>query len=134
MVVYNSPKPQYGKSHRILPLRAKAGAEKLRYAEKLTLINGQDPFLLGSSGIEKKPLPPIEATDLVSYLVLQTSCVTAKQFKAHKSMEAYNQFVSGWVKEVSAWIINGKSVITGRVSFFLSFCNFLGILYLLMFR
>ncbi len=30
-----------------------AGAEKLRYGEKLTLINGQDPFLLGSSGIEK---------------------------------------------------------------------------------
>ncbi len=104
-----------------------AGAEKLRYAEKLTLINGQDPFLLGSSGIEKQPLPPIEA-----YLVLQTSFVTAKQFKAHKSMEAYNQFVSGWVKEVSAWIIKISHYWKGK--FFLSFCNFLGILYLLMFR
>ncbi len=97
----------------------------MRYAKKLTLINGQDPFLLGSSGIENQSLPPIEATDLVSYLVLQTSFVTAKQFKAHKSMEAYNQFESGWVKEVSAWSINGKSVITGMVSFFFLFVTFL---------
>ncbi len=97
----------------------------MRYAEKLTLINGQDPFLLGSSGIENQSLPAIKATDLVSYLVLQTSFVTGKQFKAHKSMEAYNQFVSGWVKEVSAWSINGKSVITGRVSFFFLFVTFL---------
>ena len=72
-----------------------AGAAKSRYTEKITLINGLDPFLIANSGIEKRPLPPIEATGLVSYLVLQTSLVSAKQFKAHKSMEAYNQFVSG---------------------------------------
>ena len=30
-------------------------------------------------------------------------------------MEAYNQFVSGWIKEVKAWDINNKSVIIGRV-------------------
>ena len=35
---------------------------------------------------------------LVSYLVLQTSYITAKQFKVHKSLEAYNQSTSGWVK------------------------------------
>ena len=56
-------------------------------------------------------LPPIEASDLVSFLVLETSFATAKQFKAYKWMEAYNQFVSGWVKEVSAWNINHKSVV-----------------------
>ena len=45
-------------------------------------------------------VPPVEASNLVSYLVLQTSFVTAKEFKACKSLEAYNQFVSEWVKEV----------------------------------
>ncbi len=50
-------------------------------------------------------LPPVEAADLVSYLVLETSFVTAQQFKAHKSMETYNQFVSGWDKDVSAQTI-----------------------------
>ena len=78
-----------------------------------TLLNGLDPFLLASKvGPENDSpstcdLPPVEATDLVFFLVLETSFVTAKQLKAHKSMEAYNQFVSGY----------HKSVVTGRVSF-----------------
>ena len=80
-----------------------------------------DPFLL----LEKKTrqrisfseLPPVDASDLVSYLVLQTSYLTAKQFKSHKSHEAYNQFVSGWVKEVVAWSVTeiNKLLVTGRV-------------------
>ena len=40
-------------------------------------------------------------------IVLQTSYITNKQFKAYmyKSLETYmyNQFVSGWVNEVKAW-------------------------------
>ena len=74
-----------------------------RYKQKIRLI-GMDPFVL----CEKQPTtvavspastpPPVDASDLASYLVLQTSFVTAKQFKAHKSVEAYNQFVCGWVK------------------------------------
>ena len=47
--------------------------------------------------------------------MLQTSFVTSQQFKAHK---AYNQFVCGWVKYVTGWKINNKSVVTGRVSCF----------------
>ena len=99
------------------------GEAKTRYLEKLYLLNGLDPFLLASNVGPKNDspstcdIPPVEATDLVSFLVLETSFVTAKQFKAHKSMEAYNQFVSGWVKEVCAWNINHKSVVTGRASF-----------------
>ena len=76
---------------------------KTRYLEKLHLLNCLEPFLLASKVGSKNDsqyicdLPPVEATDLVSFLVLETSFVTAKQFKAHKSMEAYNQVVSGWV-------------------------------------
>ena len=54
----------------------------------------------------------VEASDLLSYLVLQTSFVTAKEFKAHKSL----QFVCGWVKEVKTWIKGEKFLIIGRVS------------------
>ena len=64
-----------------------------RYIEKLQLISGLDPFCPSSLGKQSSILPPVDASDIVSYLVLQTSFVTAKQFKAHKSMEAYNQFV-----------------------------------------
>ena len=58
----------------------------------------------------------MEASDIVAYLVLQTSFVTTKQFKAHKSLDAYNQFVNGWVKDVQTWGVEGKIVVTGKVS------------------
>ncbi len=100
------------------------GNARTRYLEKLQFLNGVDPFLLtGTTGTERSDsaatqnLPPVEASDLVSFLVLETSFVTAKQLKAHKSMEAYNQFVSGWVKDVSGWTVNQKIVVTGRVSY-----------------
>lgn len=43
----------------------------------------------GPSGECSDSLPPVEASDLVSYLVLQT----AEQFKAYKLLDAYNQFI-----------------------------------------
>lgn len=99
------------------------GEAKKRYQEKLKLIYGVDPFQLASNraarnnaGAVTGSLPPVDASDLVSYLVLETSFVTGKQFKARKSMEAYNQFVCGWIRDVCAWTINGKTVVTGRVS------------------
>ena len=96
------------------------GKAKARYLEKIQLLNGMDPFLLVKRNevpTEEDQLPPVEAADLASYLVLETSFASTKQFKAHKlSMEAYNQFVSGWVKDVSARTIHGKSIVTGRVS------------------
>ena len=65
------------------------GEAKTRYLEKLHLLNGLDPFLLASKVGPKNDSPPtcvspVETTDLVSFLVLETSFVTAKQFKAHK--------------------------------------------------
>ena len=95
-----------------LPVEAKR-----RYRDKLELISGVDPLCINAkSGYDPAALPPVDAGDLVSYLVLQTSYITAKQFKAHKSMDAYNQFVSGWVKEVQTWNISGKCVVIGKVS------------------
>ena len=58
----------------------------------------------------------MEASDIVAYLVLPTSFVTTKQFKAHKSLDAYNQLVNGWVKDVQVWGVEGKIVVTGKVS------------------
>ena len=90
---------------------------KVRYLQKLSLIDGVDPFEVSTSGGNDCPLPPVDASDIVSYLVLQTSFISAKQFKAHRSMEAYNQFSNGWVKDVRACAAVGeKLIVTGRVS------------------
>ena len=71
-----------------LPPRARE-----KYLDKLKAIADFDPFLLlekkDSHGVTHTRLPCVDASDLVSYLVLQTSYLTPKQFEAHKSLEAY---------------------------------------------
>ena len=73
---------------------------KTRYMDKIESIGGLDPFSSDFVGEKSDVVPPVSGCDLVSYLVSQTSFITSKQFKAHKSLEAYNQFVSGWVKDI----------------------------------
>ncbi len=94
-----------------------------RYRSKLELIGGLDPFT-SPLGEPVDLVPPVEACDLVAYLVLQTSYLTSKQFKARKSLEAYNQFTSGWIKEVKVWDVADKSkyIVKGRVSYIIQFC------------
>jgi len=53
---------------------------KARYREKLEVIGGNDPFLSGQIGKLVDCLPYVESSDLVSYLVLQTNFISAKQF------------------------------------------------------
>jgi len=55
---------------------------KKRYKEKLSFIGGVDPFA-GVVG-ELCERTPVECIDIVSYLVLRTSFVTAEQLKARK--------------------------------------------------
>ena len=92
---------------------------KARYVEKLDFIGGIDPFQTANVGELDDHLPDVDASDLVSYLVLQTSFVTAKQFKARKGLEAY-QFISGWVKDVYNRKVHEKHLITARVSYFVA--------------
>ena len=62
---------------------------KKRYKDKVSMIGGLDPYL-GSLGECADTTPPVEASDLVPYVVLQTIFLTAEQFKAHKGLESYN--------------------------------------------
>ena len=61
-------------------------------------------------------VPHVEDCDIVSYLVLQTSFISMAQFKARKGLEAYNQFMCGWIKDVSTRKRAGKFLTCGRVS------------------
>ena len=74
------------------------------------------PFIISENDAWEPSLTPVDVSDLVSYLVLQTNYITAKQYKAHKSLEAYDQFTSGWVKEVKTYDVANKCVVTGKVS------------------
>ena len=76
---------------------------------------GVDPAAIPSEQFSSECLPPIEVSDLLSYLVLETSYYTNKQFKAFKSLEAYNQMVSGFVASVQGKEIAGKIVVVAKV-------------------
>lgn len=94
---------------------------KTRYKQKISCIGGLDPFLAGTVvGESTNDVIPVDACDLVSYLVLQTSFITSEQFKARKGLQAYNQFVCGWVKDVHVQVISEKYLVTGRVSSFVA--------------
>ena len=82
----------------------------------IELIGNVDPFSIDKSAAQQCSFPPVDASNIVSYLVLQTSFITTQQFKARKSLEAYNQFTSSWVKDVRAYNVGEKCVIAGRVS------------------
>ena len=89
-------------------------------SREIAIIDNVDRFTLvcgsSSTSLAECSLSPVEACDLVSYLALQTNYISMKQFKAHKSLQAYNQFANGWMKDVHIWSIAGRFVITGRVS------------------
>ena len=82
---------------------------KKRYMQKIACI-GVDRFLISCQKYYAECLPPTESIDLVSYLVLETSHYNKEQFKAFKSLQAYNQLVSGFVQSVHGLIIAGKHV------------------------
>ena len=85
--------------------------------KKISLV-GVDPGSIPSDQFDPECLPSIEATDLVSYLLLETRYYTKQQFKCYKSLEAYNLMVSGFVTSVQDKIIAGKHVVVGKVHHF----------------
>lgn len=87
---------------------------KQRYLEKISAI-GIDPVLMKGQNFEPDCLPPVESTDLLFYLVLETSFYTKRQFKAFRSLQAYNQMVSGFISSVQGHIINNKFIVFAHV-------------------
>ena len=77
------------------------------YLKKISVV-GIDPVARPSEQFNSECLLPITVSDLLSYLVLETSYYTKKQFKAFKSLNAYNQMVSEFVASVQGKEIVGR--------------------------
>lgn len=87
---------------------------KQHYLEKILVI-GINPILIESQKFEPDCLPPVEATDLLFYLVLETSFYTQQQLTVFQSLKAYNQMVSGFITSVKGHIIANKFVVLAKV-------------------
>ncbi len=86
---------------------------KKRYSQKISCV-GIDPMLIPEKTCDSECLPPVESVDLLSFLVLETSYYTKKQFKAFRSLEAYNQLVSGFVSSVKGHKIGNHFIVLGE--------------------
>ena len=60
------------------------------YLKKIWTI-GIDPVLIDGKHFEPDCLPPVESTDLLCYLALETSYCTQKQFKAFRAAFAADE-------------------------------------------
>ena len=105
-VDYSFPISEYAKQLD-LPVRD-------RYLQKIAAI-GIDPVLVEGKDFKPDCLPPVESTDILCYLVLETSFYTQQQFKAFRSLEAYNQMVSGFIASVQGHIIANKFLVLAKV-------------------
>ena len=95
---------QYEKAHL-------EGTAKERYLAKLSVIGGQDPYEIPSWSEDPQILPKITYPDIVNYLIFSPSPYTMDDLKSYKSLEAYNYFVSGWVREKKAVLLNDLVVV-----------------------
>ena len=93
--------------------------ERIRYEGKLRLIGGEDPYEMVASVWSENVclLPAITYPDIVNYLVFSPSPYTSDDLKSYKGLEAYNQFVCGWVRGKTSRIVNDKCIVKAKVTF-----------------
>lgn len=93
-------------------------SDKERYLSKLKLIEDEDPYEISQSlwSADVKLLPQVSYPDVVNYLVFSPSPYTAQDLKSFKGLEAYNQFVCGWVRDKVTRVINDKCLMTAKVN------------------
>ncbi|XP_041376642.1 uncharacterized protein LOC121389093 [Gigantopelta aegis] len=88
---------------------------RLRYDNKLKLIDGNDPYELKNWSDNVDILPGITYMDIVNYLLFTPSAYTADDLKSYKGLDAYNQFVCGWVRERTAIGFEEQVLVTAKV-------------------
>ena len=84
------------------------------YLEKISCV-GIDPVLIPDKTYDPECLPLVESMDLLSFLVLDTSYYSKDQFKAYRSLQSYNQLVSGFVSSVKGQKVGNKYIVSGKV-------------------
>ena len=92
---------------------------KERYREKLQYIGGQDPYELPRSlwidDVDKWPSTTYIHVGM--YLAFSPSPYTGEDLLNYKSLDCYQRFVAGWVRDVFATEYgDDKKVMTGKVS------------------
>ena len=75
---------------------------KKRYREKLTLIKSLDPYEIPKNEWldDTEKWPSVSYIDVGMYLLFSESPYTKDQLLNYKSLDSYERFANGWVREV----------------------------------
>ena len=69
--------------------------------------------------------PKVTYPDIVNYFLFAPSPLTKEQLKVYKSLESYNHFVSGRVKDAAAKLFKNNMLLHSQVSYtFFTLFNF----------
>lgn len=93
-------------------------ASKKRYAEKLELVDGIDPYEVakGDWRDDVDLWPAITQLQVCMYLILAPSPYSEKDFLNYKSLDCYQNFVRGWVRQVLVKPVRDKRIVIGKVN------------------
>ena len=94
---------------------------KQRYEEKLQMIGGQDPYEMPKEAwvndIDKWPSTTYIYVGM--YLAFSPSPYTGDDLLNYKSLECYQRFVAGWVRDVLVMLVpvDDRMVVTAKVRY-----------------
>ena len=93
-------------------------ASKKRYAEKLELVDGIDPYEVAKRDWQDNVdlWPAITQLQVCMYLILAPSPYSEKDFLNYKSLDCYQNFVRGWVRQVLVKPVRDKRIVIGKLT------------------
>ena len=92
-------------------------ASKKRYSDKLKLMDGIDPYEVAKNEWKDDVdlWPAVTHVHVCMYLILTPSPYSEKDMLNYKSVDSYQNFVKGWVKQVLVRAVGNKRIIIGKV-------------------
>ena len=90
---------------------------KKRYSDKLKLMDGIDPYKVAKNEWKDDVdlWPAITHVHVCMYLILTPSLYSEKDMLNYRSVDSYQNFVKGWVKQVLVRAVGNKRVVIGKV-------------------
>ena len=90
---------------------------RTRYREKLSIIENIDPYDLPKAAFEDNvdAWPATTYIHVGMYLVFSPSPYTSEDLLNYKSMECYQRFTSGWVREIRVKVVQDNRIVIAKV-------------------
>ena len=89
-----------------------------RYEEKLSLLGGKDPYEIPAEAWKDdvELWPSTTYIHMGMYLVFSSSPYTGQDLLNYKSLECYQRFAAGWVREILASAENEHRLLIAKVT------------------